>query len=401
MLPLLSRRGLVVLALSALAAACADEPISTAALNPADPTGPEVSAGSRYRVYSGDFPDPYVLVDGSTYFAYATNSGGLNVPVLRSDDLLHWTAAGDALPNLPAWAEGGRKLTWAPSVLPLSSGYLLFFTARDHRSGRQCIGRAFGPGPAGPFSDGGSAPFICQDDLGGSIDPSVVRDSSGNGYLIWKSDGNCCGLPVKLWSQRLSPDGLNLVGTPVELLHPDQPWEGALIEGPTMWQDQGTWHLLYSANRWNSEQYATGYAVCASPLGPCDKSGQLPLLASEGEMAGPGGAEVFTDLAGRRWVAYHAWTAGHVGYRNGGARSLWIAAYPLRSEREVSRSTLLRGTAIALSTNSASRASPTPSTLMVMHLRPESSTTARVPGSQSASRARGRYRSRSPAANLP
>jgi beta-xylosidase len=329
MLPLLSRRGLVAFALTFSAVSCVDEPITTSALDPTDSTGPgaDQPAGiGQYRnpVYPGDFADPFVLRVDSTYYGYATNAGGWNVPMLRSDDLVHWTPAGDALPVLPSWAEPSRRLTWAPSVLALGGRYILFFTTRDHRSGRQCTGRAEGASPVGPFIDRDSVPFVCQSDLGGSIDASVVRDSTGQLYLIWKNDGNCCGSPVSLWSQRLSDAGRNLLGAPVQLLQTDQPWEGSLIEGPTMWREAGRWHLLYSANRWNTGEYATGYAACTTPLGPCLKPQSVPLMASNGSMAGPGGAETFEDVQGRRWIAYHAWTAGHVGYAAGGVRSLRI-----------------------------------------------------------------------------
>ena len=46
-------------------------------------------------VYNEDFPDPSILVVGHTYFAYSTNSDGENVPLIESNDLLHWHAIGD------------------------------------------------------------------------------------------------------------------------------------------------------------------------------------------------------------------------------------------------------------------------------------------------------------------
>jgi beta-xylosidase len=327
MLPLLPRRVTAALALTACVLACMDEPITTSAVDQPDSTfqpGSDHPAalGLYNPVYPADFPDPYVLPTDAGYFAYSTNSGFWNVPLLYSSDLMRWSRLGDALPRLPGWAVGGRRLTWAPSVLKISSGYLMFYTARERSSGRQCIGRAEGSSPAGPFSDESDSPFLCQIELGGSIDPSTVQDSTGQIYLIWKNDGNCCGAAVSLWAQRLSADGRSLIGAPSELLQRDQPWEGSLIEGPTMWEEQGAWHLLYSANRWNSGDYATGYARCVSPMGPCQKTRTSPLLMSAGDTAGPGGGETFIDRNGQRWLAYHAWSAARIGYRNGGVRSL-------------------------------------------------------------------------------
>jgi beta-xylosidase len=328
MLPLRVRRGTVALALTASVLACADEPITTSALDQIDRTNPPNSGPglteNRNPVYAGDFADPYVLLVNSVYYAYATNTGTSNVPMLRSPDLVNWIPLGDAMPVLPSWAHAGKHLTWAPAVMRVLDGYLLLYTARDYRSGLQCIGRAESRTPAGPFVDESSVPFICQADLGGSIDASIVRDSTGQVYVLWKNDGNCCGRRVTLWSQRLSEDGRALVGPRAELLHRDQPWEGPLIEGPTMWEAGGSWHLLYSANRWDTDKYATGYAACDSPVGPCRKTTTVPVISSDAETAGPGGAEVFTDIEGRRWLAYHGWTMGRVGYARGGVRSLRI-----------------------------------------------------------------------------
>lgn len=326
----LPRRGAHTLVLAA-AFACADQPI-TAPAEPAPslPAPHQPSGLPPYTnpVYAGDFADPFVLAADSVYYAYATNLGASNVPVLRSRDLVSWQPVGDAMPLLPRWAESGRSLTWAPAVLRMDGFFLLLYTARDRRSGRQCIGRAEGASPTGPFADPSEAPFICQAALGGSIDASVVRDASGQAYVLWKNDGNCCGLAVAIWGQRLSSDGRALTGTAAPLLHRDQDWEGPLIEAPTMWEEDGVWHLLYSGNMWDTDRYATGRGVCDSPLGPCRKIGVGPVMASDGETAGPGGAEVFMDLEGRRWMAYHGWTVPAVGYGRGGVRSLRLSHVP-------------------------------------------------------------------------
>jgi beta-xylosidase len=329
-LPLL-RRGTGALVLAATFLAC-----EGGTGTPSSPDGtesaatPPAAASEATVVFShlpnpvrtGDFADPFVLVTASAYYAFATNHGSANVPVLHSADLLTWDSVGDALPALPAWAASGKRLTWAPAVLPLNGRFVLFYTARYTRFGLQCIGRAESASPAGPFTDTSPAPFLCQTELGGSIDASVVRDGAGQVYLVWKNDGNCCGLPVSLWSQRLAEDGRALVGSPAALLRGDRAWEGSLIEGPTMWEENGAWRLLYSANRWDSDRYAVGYARCDSPLGPCHKAGDGPVMSSNAETAGPGGTEVFVDHEQRRWVAYHGWNAGAVGYGHGGARSL-------------------------------------------------------------------------------
>jgi beta-xylosidase len=322
MLSPLLRRGTGVLTLAAAFFACEEGPIAPSTAGSAPHMAPVAFTHSEKPAYPADFADPFVLVTDSGYYAYATNARSMNVPTLRSTDLVTWVAQGDAMPLLPAWAVSGRKLTWAPAVLRKDEHYVLFYTARDSLSQLQCIGRAESTNPAGPFIDTSPAPFICQADLGGSIDASVVTDANGGVFVLWKNDGNCCQKPVTIWSQQLSADGRALVGRPVALLHRDQAWEGTLIEAPTMWWGNGSWHLLYSANMWNTDRYAIGYAECESPVGPCRKTEQGPVLASGSDAAGPGGAEAFRDLAGQLWIAYHGWSPPLVGYRQGGARSL-------------------------------------------------------------------------------
>ncbi|MEQ1504035.1 MAG: glycoside hydrolase family 43 protein [Myxococcota bacterium] len=277
-------------------------------------------------VFAEDLPDPFVLPIDGAYLAFGTNTGWANVAVARSIDLAEWDRVGDALPELPAWAVSGASLTWAPGVLDRGDGtWVLYFTARDRSRGRQCVGAATATAPDGPYVDALGAPLVCQDALGGSIDPYPFTDVDGARYLLWKNDGNCCGLDVVLWSQPLTDDGLGLLAAPSELIRHDRAWEDPLIENPAMVRgDDGTLHLLYSANWWESASYAVGAAVCSTPSGPCEKVGDGPVFATIDPVWGPGGEAVFRDHDGRTWLAYHAWTAPIATYDEGGARSLRI-----------------------------------------------------------------------------
>ncbi len=268
-----------------------------------------------------DFADPYVVEHDGTYYGYATNGGGGHIQLVRSGDLATWEWLGNALPALPSWARANR--TWAPSVLRRGSTWVLYYAVLEVASGDQCISIATAAHPAGPFVDGSPGPFLCQRDEGGSIDPSPFLDAVGEPWLVWKGEGETAGGSATLWSQRLSPDGRQLVGEPSRLLHADQRWERRTIEGPSMVAGPGGYHLFYSAGGWSSAGYAVGHARCASPAGPCTKSGDGPLLSSSGAIAGPGGQEVLRDGAGRLHLVFHAWTASDVGYPN--KRSLHVA----------------------------------------------------------------------------
>jgi beta-xylosidase len=284
-------------------------------------------------VFRADFPDPFVLRARGAYYAYGTNSVFDNVQTLRSRDLVHWKRSKDAMPTLASWILRGR--TWAPEVLRRRDGrYVLYFTARSVDLGAQCVGRAVARSPAGSFVRGGSKPLVCQASQGGSIDPDPFRDSNGTLYLYWKNDGNCCGKPTYIYVQRLTKDGLALTGKRTRLVRNDASWEGTTVEAPTMWKEKGRYFLFYSANAYNTRDYAVGYATCRGPSGPCADSKDNPILSSACRAAGPGHQTVIRDARGRTWLVYHAWPPGKIGAVTPG-RQLWIDRLDWRGGKPV------------------------------------------------------------------
>jgi len=256
-----------------------------------------------------DFPDPDVLRVGETYYAYATNSPAANLQYATSTDLETWQPAGeDAFPDLPAWADEGR--TWAPDVTELADGrFALYFTAQDAESGQQCIGAATADAPTGPFVGASDTPLICPLDEGGAIDASSFTDTDGARYLVWKNDGNCCGLDTWLQLSPLGADGVTLAGEPTRLLQQTEAWEGSLIEAPVIVKHDDAYVLFYSANDYGGEAYATGYATATALAGPYTKA-DGPLLTTEitgDAYVGPGGQDVVAGPDGEDRIFFHSW----------------------------------------------------------------------------------------------
>ncbi|MBX3285707.1 MAG: family 43 glycosylhydrolase [Actinobacteria bacterium] len=273
---------------------------------------PAIPAGASWDL---DFPDPFVLATDDGYLAFGTTSGLVRVQRLRSSALDGWDGPQEALVREPAWATPGSS--WAPAVLEVADGWVLYYTVQVAGTDRHCISFALASGPAGPYRDDSREPFLCPDEAGGAIDPSPFTDVDGSTYLLWKNDGITLRRESRLWSQPLAPDGRSLTGRATPILDTTQSWEFPHVEAPSMTLADGTYWLAYSANWWNQPAYGVGLARCSSPSGPCTKPFDEPVLATAPGRYGPGGAEFFVDRSGRTLVAYHAWLdePGYPGHR--------------------------------------------------------------------------------------
>jgi hypothetical protein len=283
--------------------------------------------------YDQNFPDPQVVRQGSTYWAYSTSTGGPTMPAMWSTDLVTWTARNaykpntynsdpffaDAFPVPPTWSVGGAVVTpgkaqWAPSVTQIGGSWVAY-TAWEITPGRRCISAARSSSPAGPFVDPSVTPLICDSGPAGSIDAAPFVDATGQPWLTWKAEAGD-GLPARIYSQALASDGLSLKpGTSASLLLVSVfGWEGMVVENPSMLYSGGAYWLLYSAGDWESSSYRMGQARCAGPAGPCERTSSDPLMGDTATDLGPGGGSLFVDASGRVRLAYHAWNAPFTAY---------------------------------------------------------------------------------------
>ena len=291
------------------------------------------------KTYTANFPDPSLLRDGSTYYAYGTSTGGAYLPVMRSTDLRTWTARpkydpgyplnkdpyfNDALPYPASWGVdrpiGGRmkKEVWAPGVAKIGGRYVAVYPIRVRMSpARYCISVATSSSPLGPFVDRSTRPFVCDTDPAGSIDPAPYVDpTTGKAYLVWKSEGVVGSTPTRIWSRQLNTSGTGWAygSTRRELLRTALPWEGNVIENPSMVRYAGAYWLFYSANEWRSAHYRVGIAKCSSPIGPCRRSRTTPLLPNTSTQLSRAGGSAIVDAGGRLRLAYQFWNAPYTNY---------------------------------------------------------------------------------------
>ncbi len=249
-----------------------------------------------------DVTDPFMMRwEGRDYIYASQGTSFLNVPMRVGRRPGAWGHATDVLNHLPAWAAWGG--TWAPDVHRVVGGWALYFSAylRGVSPPTHCIGSAFGPSPAGPFV-AARRPMVCQLEHRGSIDARVVADGSRL-VMLWKSEDNANPMVpgpdqdgrTGIYAQRLSGNGRVLLGRPVEILRPTQPWEGTIVEAPDMVEARGTYWLFFSGNWYNQPSYGIGVAACTTPLGPCTDARPGPLLGSNQQGSGPGEESLFHD----------------------------------------------------------------------------------------------------------
>jgi beta-xylosidase len=269
--------------------------------------------------YRGDFPDPTVLRVGNVFYAYSTTVSSLNLPVLSSRDLVHWTARGEGLMDVARWARSRRigerafAGTWAPTVARIGRRYVhAYAVPRAGRPARRCIGVSTSRTPYGGFVDRSVRPLLCPS-VRGAIDPSFYTGPAGAHFLVWKLE-QTRRAPSRIYINRLSANGRRVIDRSRLLLTTQDAWESPLIENPAMIRYRSSYYLFYSGGSYADDSYATGYARCTTPYGPCTRVSDQPLLATGGRVAGTGGAMPFVDRLGRLRLAYAAWDYGNTGY---------------------------------------------------------------------------------------
>jgi len=286
----------------------------------------------RNPVIATDYADPYVQVVGDTYYAFGTGVGDDLLQVRSSTNLKDWERLPNALPKLPSWAVGGQA--WAPTVQRFGDTWVVYFSAAIDYEGTQCIHLATASHVVGPYTPVPGDPFLCNPNAGGVIDPSIYR--RGNDvWLLWKTDGDHIDKPTALWSQPLTPNGRAFAdgSIPSRLISDSMDWQDGIVEAPYMVHTDHGYRLFFSSGWYNTDKYSVGWATCDSPTGPCRVPAvDNPFVASTDVVAGPGGASIFTDAVGDHWIVYHGWNPTHIGYENGGVRSMRVDRIDLSGE---------------------------------------------------------------------
>ena len=241
--------------------------------------------------------DPYILLDGDTYYAYGTHSAD-GIEVYTSDDLLTWECKGLALDKKNTTE---TRWFWAPEVYKRGDTYYMYYSANEH------LFVATSDSPLGPFVQHGG--YMMESLLGDEkcIDSTVFTDEDGQMYLFFVrfTNGNV------IWSCDLADDGLAPAeGTTLRrVVATTVVWEkqlGNVAEGPFVIRHEGKYYLSYSANDYQSPWYGVGYATTSDIRRGWSKYRHNPIVQNAEGLFGTGHHSLFTDKEGHMRIVFHA-----------------------------------------------------------------------------------------------
>ncbi|WP_419995926.1 arabinan endo-1,5-alpha-L-arabinosidase [Streptomyces boninensis] len=242
------------------------------------------------------------------YLLYSTH--GL-VEGRSSSDRTAFKRTADAFPSAPSWWKqySPENDPWAPDISKVGNTYYLYYSLSTFGSNKSAIGFASSStGEPGSWKDHGLVVSSKTGDDYNAIDPSLMVDG-GKWYLAYGS----------FWSGirqvELDPaTGKPKAGAQTHSLA-SRPKAGGAVEGPAVVKHGSYYYLFASYDKCCSgtdSTYKIKVGRASSPNGPYkDKNGVdmrqdggTPVLESHGDIVGPGGQDVISDVDGDLLV-YH------------------------------------------------------------------------------------------------
>lgn len=252
------------------------------------------------------FADPTIVRQGANYYLTGTtNTIPQGFSMLVSKDLKNWASAGPLLTEGPQVY--GNKGFWAPQLYLNGKTWQLAYTANEQ------VAVAESSSLTGPFTQKQVKPVDASEK---NIDPFIFTDDDGKTYLYHVRFNNGNYLWVAVYDKNtmsIDPSTLKqcLGNTEAWENTPDYP-AAPIMEGPTVIKHKGKYYLFYSANHFMSRDYAVGYAVADSPMGPWHKPANNRIIHRSivGEN-GSGHGDVFADKKGNLFYVYHVHNSNH------------------------------------------------------------------------------------------
>ena len=232
-------RTTITLILMALYGLQAQNPISPAGSNLADPSARVFSDGMLYL---------YCSVDSSVdTYCSSTNS------ILTTSDMMNWTVVRDVLESRGEndQVPYNEYPLYAPDCHYRNGKYYFYYS----QPGEIAEGVATGTGPTGPFA------YSNIMKLSGiqEIDPAVFIDDDGTAYYIW---GQFTAKIARLNADMTSIDTTSIIE---DLLTEEQ---HHFHDGSYMFKRKGVYYMVFADISRSNRPTCLGYATSDSPTGP-------------------------------------------------------------------------------------------------------------------------------------
>jgi len=236
--------------------------------------------------------DPFAILHDGKYYLYSTNDDN-GYKCFVSDDLTEWKYNGMGMHKDDVQ---GNFWFWAPEIIEKDGKFYMVYSSEEH------IGVAVADHPAGPFKQA-EKKWLSERN---AIDGHFFRDDDGQVYLYYvRFEGGNVIYCTKMSDDLLSMDEEN----EVRLIAAEEEWEtrqALVTEGPFVLKHNGKYYLTYSANDYQSPDYAVGYAVASSPTGPFVKYSGNPILKKNDKVQGTGHHSFTTSKDGKTLMCvYH------------------------------------------------------------------------------------------------
>ncbi|WP_420113546.1 glycoside hydrolase family 43 protein [Pseudactinotalea sp.] len=272
---------------------------------------------SGHRADEIALADPAAVRTAEGWYVYGTagrSADGLELGMSFSSDLEHWSDVVGVLQPL----HGLGDAYWAPEVCERDGAWWMYYSVGHGHAGHSLrVARA--EGPAGPFVDLGVdlTPLELF-----AIDASPYQHTDGSWWLLFARDVLEHDRPGTHLAVAELPTPTTL-GTVRPLLAPyadwqiyerDRPmygrrWDWHTLEGPHAVERDGVLLLTFSGGSFQGPGYRVAWAHSKHPAGPWVRApeGADVLLATDGELIGPGHNSVTTDAEGRDVIVFHSW----------------------------------------------------------------------------------------------
>lgn len=233
----------------------------------------EVSTHSSetHPIISGAYPDPSICRVGLVYYlANSSFEWFPAIPIWKSEDLVNWDLAGNALTRpsqFPPGQFGSSEGVYAPTLRFHEGKFYLITTLVTDESRHYLYTAEAGWDQRG--GEGWSDPVVIEG-LGG-IDPDLAWDSEGNCYLT------CCTSSQEKYEISQARIDLETGGL---LSEPKLIWTGTGLqwpEGPHLYEVGGQWYLL-SAEGGTERGHVICIARASSPGGPFQSHPNNPIF---------------------------------------------------------------------------------------------------------------------------